>query len=249
MVLTYRKARDYVHGVWLKQCVNNFNWNRKLSRLQIIRLGQEGSREGDCKLSMTTRAHRWNAVWLHAWTQQHTRHIHCTLATRKQFMSIKHCTWPLSICKRHWIMYPDMLSGGLFPSSALINGWCSSYRACTSENTRSRVCLGCNLTEEFSVKMGVPHGSCLTPLLFITIPEALCQEFRTGCLWENMYAIDLAIITKSLEQLQQKLILWKTNMDKTKVLISGLGLDVLQKSVKVKVKVKNVLLQFKKKYT
>ena len=52
---------------------------------------------------------------------------------------------------------------------------------------------------------------------------------------------DLVIITESLEELQEKLILWKTNMEgegrrvnmgKTKVLLSGHGLDVLQMFVK-----------------
>ena len=109
------------------------------------------------------------------------------------------------------------------------------------ENARSRVRVGCNLSEEFSVKVGVHQGSCLSPLLFITVLEALSQEFRTGCPWENLYADDLVIISESLEELQQKLFLWKTNMEekglrvnmgKTKVLISGPNLDVLQKSGK-----------------
>ena len=44
--------------------------------------------------------------------------------------SIRHFTWPLSIWKRHLIVYPDVLSGGLFTSQALMSGWRSSYRAC-----------------------------------------------------------------------------------------------------------------------
>ena len=59
--------------------------------------------------------------------------------------------------------------------------------------------------------------------------------------WENLYADDLVIIAETREELQEKLFLWKTNMEgkglrvnmgKTKVLISGLGLYVLQKSGK-----------------
>ena len=109
------------------------------------------------------------------------------------------------------------------------------------ENARSRVSVGWNLSEEFSVKVGIHQGSCCSPSLFITVLEALSQEFRTWCPWENLYADDLVIITESLEELQLKLILWKTNMEgkglrvnmgKTKVLISGPGLDALQKSGK-----------------
>ena len=119
----------------------------------------------------------------------------------------------------------------------------AKWLSCSSmyENARSRVGVGCNLNEEFSVKVDIHQGSWLSPLLFITVLEALSQEFCTGCPWENLYINDLVVITESLEELQKKLILRKTNMEgkglrvntgKTKVLISGLGLDMLQKSVK-----------------
>ena len=47
------------------------------------------------------------------------------------------------------------------------------------------------LDEPFSVKVGVHQGSVLSPLLFITVLEALSQEFRTGCPCELLYADDL----------------------------------------------------------
>ena len=153
---------------------------------------------------------------------------------QKKFMpSIRHCTWPLLIWKRHSIVYPDVASGGLFASSVLMSGWCSSYRAWMK--TPSRVHVRSNLSEESSVKVGVHQGSCLSPLLFITVLEALSQEFRTGCPWENVYA-EMAIVTELLAEVQQKLILWKTsmegeglrvNMGKTKVLVCVPGLGVL----------------------
>ena len=61
--------------------------------------------------------------------------------------------------------------------------------------------------------------------------------FHTRCRLENLCADDLLFITDSIEELQEKLILWKfsiteiglwVNMGKTKVLISVWGLDVLQ---------------------
>ena len=78
------------------------------------------------------------------------------------------------------------------------------------ENARSRMHVSCNLSEKFSVKVGIHQGSCLSPLLFITVPEALSQEFRIGCPWVNLYADDLVIITESLEEFQEKVIIWKT---------------------------------------
>ena len=79
-------------------------------------------------------------------------------------------------------------------------------------------------------------SSCPSPLLFITILEALSQEFRSGCLWEYLYTDDPIIISESLEKLPEKLILWKSstegkgarfNMGKIKILISRPGPDML----------------------
>ena len=107
------------------------------------------------------------------------------------------------------------------------------------ENARSRVRFGCNLSEKFSVKVGLHQGYCLNPFLVIT--EAPSQEFRTGCPWENLYADDLVVITESLDELQQNLILWTTNtggkgrrinMGKIMVLISGLRINVPQSLAK-----------------
>ena len=69
------------------------------------------------------------------------------------------------------------------------------------EDTRSRALVGCNLSEEFSVKVGVHQGSCLSPLLFMVL-EALSQGMGcTGCPWGNLYANDLVIVTEPLEEL------------------------------------------------
>ena len=51
-------------------------------------------------------------------------------------------------------------------------------------------------SEEFNVKVGIHQGSCLSPLLPITILEALSQELRSGSPWENLYADDLVIISE-----------------------------------------------------
>ena len=81
----------------------------------------------------------------------------------------------------------------------------------------------------------------LSPLLFILVLEALSREFRTGLPWELLYADDLVIIAESLNALILKLQTWKdkmenkglrVNMKKTKILVSGAGLDLLEKSGK-----------------
>ena len=106
-------------------------------------------------------------------------------------------------------------------------------------NARSRVRVGEGYSEEFEVKVGVHQGSVLSPLLFIIVLEALSREFRYGVPWEDLYADDLVIIAESLEECVRRLLTWKEAMEekglrvnagKTKIMICGTGLDLLQSS-------------------
>ena len=106
-------------------------------------------------------------------------------------------------------------------------------------NARSRVPVGEGFSKEFEVKVGVHQGSVLSPLLFIIVLEALSREFRAGVPWEDLYADDLVIIADSLEECVRRLLIWKkaiekkglrVNAGKTKVMICGAGLDLLQSS-------------------
>ena len=63
-----------------------------------------------------------------------------------------------------------------------------------NRNTRCKVRVNDSFSEEFEVKVGVHQGSVLSPLLFITVLEALSRDFRTGSPWELLYADDLVII-------------------------------------------------------
>ena len=100
-------------------------------------------------------------------------------------------------------------------------------------NAKSRVRVNGQLSDEFEVKVGVHQGSVLSPLLFILVLEALSREFRTGVPWELLYADDLVIIAKSLEELIARFKSWKDGMEqkglkvnipKTVFMISGTGL-------------------------
>ena len=104
---------------------------------------------------------------------------------------------------------------------------------------RSRVRVGEGFSREFEVKVGVHQGSVLSPLLFIIVLEALSCEFRAGVPWEDLYADDLVIIADSLEECVRRLLIWneamekkelRVNAGKTKVMICGTGLDLLQSS-------------------
>ena len=102
-------------------------------------------------------------------------------------------------------------------------------------NARSRV--GEGYSEEFEVKVGVHQGSVLSPLLFITVLEALSCEFRCGVPWEDLYADDLVIIADSIEECVRRLCKGameekglRVNAGKTKIMICVMGLDLLQSS-------------------
>ena len=93
----------------------------------------------------------------------------------------------------------------------------------------------------FGVGVGVHQGSVLSPLLFTIVLEGLSREFRTCCPWELLYADDLMISAVSMEELLVKLKTWKTemkkkclrvNMGKTQIMVSGMDLDLLNKSGK-----------------
>ena len=95
---------------------------------------------------------------------------------------------------------------------------------------RSKVRVENDYSEDFGVNVGVYQGSVLSTLLFIIVLAALSQEYRTSCPWELLYADDLVIVAETLDELCQKLKMWKTNlenkdlrvnMNKTKVMISG----------------------------
>ena len=87
----------------------------------------------------------------------------------------------------------------------------------------------------------VHQGSVLSALLSIIVLEALSREFRAGVPWEDLYADDLVIIADSQEECVRRLLIWKEAMEKkglrenagkTKGMIGGTGLDLLQSSGK-----------------
>ena len=106
-------------------------------------------------------------------------------------------------------------------------------------NARSRVHVGEGYSEEFEVKVGVHQSSVLSPLLFIIVLEALLCEFHCAVPWEDLYADDLVIIAESLGEYVRRLLTWRgameekglrVNAGKTKIMIWGMGLDLLQSS-------------------
>ena len=89
------------------------------------------------------------------------------------------------------------------------------------------------------MKVHVHQGSVLSLLLFIFVLVVWTREFRSGVPWEDLYADGLVIIPESLEECVRRLLTWKEAMEKkglrvnagkTKIMICGTGLDLLQSS-------------------
>ena len=124
-----------------------------------------------------------------------------------------------------------------------IDEWLKRLVQSMYKDVRSRVRVGDGYSEEFDVGVGVRQGSVpsLSPLRFIIVLEALSREFHTGCPWEMLYTDDIMICAETMEELLVKLKTWKfemekkglrVNMGKTKIMVSGIDLDLLKKSGK-----------------
>ena len=105
------------------------------------------------------------------------------------------------------------------------------------KDVRSRVRVDDGYSEEFGVGAGVHQGFVLSPLLVIIVLEALSREFRTGCPRELLYADDLMISAvhggtagkaedMGISSLPDANLRLRVNMGKTKIMVSGIDLDL-----------------------
>ena len=66
------------------------------------------------------------------------------------------------------------------------------------DNAHSKVRIINHCSNPINVSVRVHQGSLLSPLLFISVMEALSFEFITGFPWELLYADDLVTVAESL---------------------------------------------------
>jgi hypothetical protein len=108
-----------------------------------------------------------------------------------------------------------------------VEEWIVNVIQAMYEGATTAVKMNNGESDEFEVKVGVHQGSVLSPLLFITVLEALSREFREGVPWELFYADDLVLMAETEELLLGKVEIWKqkveakglrVNIGKTKVM-------------------------------
>ena len=110
-----------------------------------------------------------------------------------------------------------------------IEEWAVRVTQCMYTDVRSRMRVNDPYSEESGVGVGVHQGPVLSPL---------SHHFCTGVPWELLYADDHVVMTGSMEECIAKLKkVWKegmerkglgVNMKKTKLMVSGPGLDLLR---------------------
>ena len=61
-------------------------------------------------------------------------------------------------------------------------------------------------TDEFEIKVGLHHGSALSPFLFILVLDTLTDHIRTAAPWELIFADDIALVGRTEEELQEKIL-------------------------------------------
>ena len=97
------------------------------------------------------------------------------------------------------------------------------------DGAKTRVRVGSAYLEEFEVKVGVHQRSVLLPLLFAIVADVITENAR-GVVNELLYADDLVIMSKEMEDLKEKFWNWKDaleskglkiNTRKTKVMVRG----------------------------
>ena len=106
------------------------------------------------------------------------------------------------------------------------------FRAVMSlyDGAKTRVRVGSAYSEEFEVKVGVHQGSVLSPLLFAIVVGLITENARRGVVNELLYADDLVIMSKDMEDLKKRF--WnrkdaleskglKVNTRKTKLMVAG----------------------------
>ena len=72
------------------------------------------------------------------------------------------------------------------------------------KGTWTTVRCGAGGTKQFEIKVGVHQGSCLSPLLFIIVMDAISEAVRRPVPWDMLYADDLIVAEDSATKSSDK---------------------------------------------
>ena len=81
------------------------------------------------------------------------------------------------------------------------------------DGAKTRVRVGSAYSEEFEIKVGVHQGSVLSPLLFAIVVDIITENARRGVANEILYANDLVLMSKSIENSKERFWNWKDALE------------------------------------
>jgi len=81
------------------------------------------------------------------------------------------------------------------------------------DGARTAVKCHAGLTESFEIKVGVHQGSCLSPLLFIIVMDAISDGVRAVLPWDILYADDLVIGAETPTDMQTRFTAWQDRLE------------------------------------
>ena len=95
---------------------------------------------------------------------------------------------------------------------------------------KTKVRVGSELSEEFSVQVGVHQESVMSPLFFAIAVDVISENAAEGLMNEILYAEDLVLMSENNENSKEKFLKWKeafgskglkVNLKKTRVMVRG----------------------------
>ena len=98
------------------------------------------------------------------------------------------------------------------------------------QDSRTTVQCGAGFTESFPVIIGLHQGSVLSPFLFALVVDTVSEGAKRPLLNDLLYADDLAIVTESEEELQERLIQWQENLENKGLRVNSKKTEVMVSS-------------------
>ena len=98
------------------------------------------------------------------------------------------------------------------------------------EDSKTKLKVESEFSEEFSVAVDVHHGSVLSPLLFAIVVDVVTENAREGLMKEVLCADDLVEMSETMEGLKERFLKWRSALESKglKVMVCGSEGEVVQ---------------------
>ena len=94
------------------------------------------------------------------------------------------------------------------------------------EGSETVVRCAVGTTESFKVKVGLLHGSALSPFLLAVIMDRLMDEVRREPPWTMLFADDIVICEETSEEVERRLGCWRYALKRRGMKVSRSKTDI-----------------------